>query len=267
LLGVPFAQVRYRHGDTALISKGGGHGSSRATYMGGTAIYRAIEEIIEKGRPIAAQALEAASVDIEFVDGDFQVAGTDRSIGIFAVARLAREHGIRSKDGDIGLDTPHEFTRKAMTYPNGCHVAEVEIDPETGKTTVARYGAVDDYGVIVNPMVAAGQVHGAIAQGIGQALLEHGVYDGASGQLLSGSFMDYAMPRADDLPFFDVAFNGVACVTNPLGVKGCGESGAIAGFPAIANAIGDALAPFDTNSFEGPATAERVWRLIREARH
>jgi carbon-monoxide dehydrogenase large subunit len=117
LLGVPFAQVRYRHGDTALISKGGGHGSSRATYMGGTAIYRAIEEIIEKGRPIAAQALEAASVDIEFVDGDFQVAGTDRSIGIFAVARLAREHGIRSKDGDIGLDTPHEFTRKAMTYP------------------------------------------------------------------------------------------------------------------------------------------------------
>ena len=267
LLGVPFARIRYRHGDTGLISKGGGHGSSRATYMGGTAIYLAVQEIIEKGRPIAAQSLEVAIADIEFADDGFRVAGTDRSIGIFAVARIARERGIRSKDGDIGLDTPREFTREAMTYPNGCHVAEVEIDPETGKTIVARYGAVDDYGVIVNPMVATGQVHGAIAQGIGQALLEHAVYDGASGQLLSGSFMDYAMPRAGDLPFFEVTFNGVACTTNPLGVKGCGEAGAIAGFPAIANAIGDALVPLDTNGFDGPATAERVWRLIQGARH
>jgi carbon-monoxide dehydrogenase large subunit len=263
LLGVPFARIRYRHGDTGIISKGGGHGSSRATYMGGTAIYLAVEEIIEKGRPIAAQALEAAAADIEFADGRFRIAGTDRSIDILAVARIARDSGLRSKDGDIGLDTPREFIREAMTYPNGCHVAEVEIDPQTGKTAVARYGAVDDYGEIVNPMVAAGQVHGAIAQGIGQALLEHGVYDERSGQLLSGSFMDYAMPRADDLPFFDVAFNGVRCTTNPLGVKGCGESGAIAGFPAIANAIGDALAPFDINGFDGPATAERVWRLMK----
>ncbi len=262
LLGVPFSCIRYRHGDTGLISKGGGHGSSRATYMGGTAIYLAVEKIIEKGRPIAEQALEAAAADIEFADRAFRVAGTDRSIDILAVARIARDSGVRSEDGGIGLDTPQEFIRDAMTYPNGCHVAEVEIDPQTGRTAVVRYGAVDDYGEIINPMLAAGQVHGAIAQGIGQALLEHAVYDEASGQLLSGSFMDYAMPRAGDLPNFDVTFNGVPCTTNPLGVKGCGESGAIAGFPAIANAIGDALAPFDTNGFDGPATAERVWRLM-----
>jgi carbon-monoxide dehydrogenase large subunit len=149
-----------------------------------------------------------------------------------------------------------------MTYPNGCHIAEVEIDPETGVVTVDRYTAVDDYGDIVNPMVARGQVHGAIAQGIGQALREHAVYEPGTGQLLAGSFMDYALPRADDLPSFDVAFHGVRCTTNPLGVKGCGEAGAVAAYPAVANAIADALAPLDVNAFDGPATPERVWRLI-----
>ena len=266
LLGVPIEKIRYRHGDTGLISKGGGHGSSRATYMGGTAIFLAIEKIIAKGKSVAAQNLEAAEADIEFADGHYYVVGTDRTLDILTVAKIARSIGVRSEEGNIGLDTPQEFEREFMTFPNGCHVAEVEIDPETGKVTVARYSAVDDYGNIVNPMVASGQVHGAIAQGIGQALLEHAVYDDATGQLLSGSFMDYAMPRADDLPSFDVTFNGVPCTTNPLGVKGCGESGAIAGFPAIANAISDALAPFDAHGFDGPATPERVWRVIQWAR-
>jgi len=262
-LGVAFEQVRYRAGDTDLISKGGGHGSSRATYMGGTAMVMAIEKIVAKGRAVAAAMLEAAEHDIEYADGEFRVAGTDRSVDLFSVAKRAHESGMRDADGNVGLDTAQEFKREAMTYPNGCHVAEVEIDPETGVVRVDRYGGVDDYGEIVNPMVARGQVHGAIAQGVGQALLEHAVYEPGSGQLLAGSFMDYALPRADDLPSFDVRFQGVPCTTNPLGVKGCGENGAIAGYPAVASAIADALAPLDVNSFTGPATPERVWRLMR----
>jgi len=262
LLGVPFDRIGYRAGDTDAISKGGGHGSSRATYMGGTAIFLASEKIVAKGKRVAARALEAAEADIEFAEGRFTVIGTDRSLDLLTVAQVARETGFRGEDGEPGLDTPQEFLRKAMTYPNGCHVAEVEIDPETGAVTVDSYAAVDDYGAVINPMVAQGQVHGAIAQGIGQALLEHAVYEPGSGQLLSGSFMDYALPRADDLPSFDVTFQGVRCTTNPLGVKGCGEAGAIAGYPAVANAIADALAPLDTNAFDGPATPERVWRLI-----
>jgi carbon-monoxide dehydrogenase large subunit len=266
LLGVPFGRVGYRQGDTAIISKGGGHGSSRSTYMGGTAIYLATEKIIEKGRRVAAQALEAAEADIDFVDGQFRVGGTDRALDLFAVARIARDSGMRSGDGGIGLDTAQEYIREAMTYPNGCHIAEVEIDPETGTVAVVRYAAVDDYGEIINPMVAEGQVHGAIAQGIGQALMEQAVYEAGTGQLLSASFMDYAMPRAADLPSFDVTFNGTTCTTNPLGVKGCGEAGAVAAYPAVVSAIGDAIAALnseaDTGNFTGPATPERIWRAI-----
>ena len=266
LLGVPFECIRYRHGDTGLISKGGGHSSSRATYMGGTAIFMAVEKIIEKGLPLAANALEAAEADISFADGEYRVAGTDRAIDVRSVARIARDSGMRSKTGDVGLDTPQEFAREFKTYPNGCHAAEVEIDPDTGKTWVVGYVAVDDYGVMVNPVLVSGQVHGAIAQGVGQALMEKAVYDDSTGQLISGSFMDYAMPRADDLPAFDVKFNGVPCATNPLGVKGSGESGAIAGYPAVSNAISDALARYNVNGFDGPATPERVWRLIQDSK-
>ena len=150
-----------------------------------------------------------------------------------------------------------------MTFPNGAHVVEVEIDPETGQVALVRHAAVDDYGVLVNPMVAAGQAHGAIAQGAGQALLEHALYDPQSGQLIAGSFMDYALPRADDLPPFTLGFNGTRCTTNPLGVKGCGEAGAIALFPAIGNAIRDALAPLGVGGFDGPATPFRVWQALQ----
>jgi len=266
-LGIPFECIRYRHGDTGLISKGGGHGSSRATYMGGTAIFLAIEKIIEKGLPLAANALETAESDITFADGEYRVAGTDLAIDILSIARMARDSGMRSETGDVGLDTPQEFEREFKTYPNGCHVAEVEIDPDTGKTSVVRYTAVDDYGVMVNPVLVSGQVHGAIAQGIGQALMEKAVYDDVTGQLISGSFMEYALPRADDMPAFDVVFNGVPCTTNPLGVKGCGEAGAIAAYPAVSNAVIDALAPYNVTGFDGPATPERVWRLIHESKH
>ena len=255
-LGVPNELIKLRQGDTDLIAHGGGHGSSRATYMGGTAIFRAADEIILKGTRVAAEMLEAAEADIRFADGDFVVTGTDRRVSLLDVAKTAREAG-------APLDTYHFWTREWMTFPNGTHVVEVEIDRETGRVTLERYTAVDDYGVIVNPMVASGQAHGAIAQGSGQALLETAAYDEESGQAIAASFMDYALPRADDLPAFDLGFNSTRCTTNPLGVKGCGEAGAIAAFPAIHNAIHDALAPIGGKNFDGPATPARVWRAMQ----
>jgi len=255
LLGVDDALVLLREGDTDLIPMGGGHGSSRSTYMAGTAIFRAVEEIIAKAKPIAGEALEAAADDIRFEDGSFIVAGTDRSIGLLDVAARARANG-------KPLDTYHAWTRDWMTFPNGAHVVEIEIDGETGAVEIAGYTAVDDYGVVVNPTIAQGQAHGAITQGIGQALMERTAHDD-HGQPLAASFMDYAMPRADDLPFYDHAFNPTRCTTNPLGVKGCGEAGVVAGPPAIANAIVDALAPLGVTRFHGPATPERVWRAMR----
>ena len=257
-LGVPNERIRLRQGDTDLIVAGGGHGSSRATYMGGTAMWRASDRIIAKGTALAADALEAAEADIRFADGSFVVSGTDRAIGLIEVAALGRARG-------EPLDTYHAWTREHLTFPNGAHVVEVEIDRETGRVTLARYTAVDDYGVLVNPMIATGQAHGAMAQGVGQALLEHAAYDPGSGQMVAGSFMDYALPRADDLPSFDLGFNGTPCTTNPLGVKGCGEAGAIAAFPAIANAILDALAPLGVEGIDGPATPDRIWRALQQA--
>jgi carbon-monoxide dehydrogenase large subunit len=202
---------------------------------------------------VAAEALEAAEADIRFEGGEFVVAGTDRHIGLVETAAIGRQKG-------TPLDTYYAWTREWMTYPNGTHVAEVEVDPETGQARLARYTAVDDYGVLVNPMIAAGQAPGAMAQGIGQALLKGVVFDPQSGQPLAASPMDYALPRADDFVAFDLGFNATPCTTNPLGVKGCGEAGAVAGFPAVVNAIADALG---AAPLRGPATAERVWRLLR----
>jgi carbon-monoxide dehydrogenase large subunit len=254
-LGVPNARIRLCQGDTDLIPTGGGHGSSRATYMGGTAIWRASDTIIAKGCRAAADMLEAAETDICFADGRFSVVGTNHSVGLLEVAAHARASG-------TPLDTYHAWTRDHMTYPNGTHVAEVEIDRDTGQVRLARLTAMDDYGVLVNPMVVAGQAHGAIAQGAGHALLEHAVYDG-SGQPIAASFMDYAMPRADDFPPFDLGFNATRCTTNPLGVKGCGEAGAVALFPAISNAVLDALAPLGVTDFAGPATPFHIWQAMQ----
>jgi aerobic carbon-monoxide dehydrogenase large subunit len=258
-LGVPNERIRLVQGDTDAIPAGGGHGSSRATYMGGTAIWRASDEIVTKGIALAADALEAADADIRFEEGRFVVSGTDRAIGLLDVAALGREKG-------RPLDTFHAWKREHMTFPNGAHVVEVEIDRDTGKVELARYTAVDDYGVLVNPMVATGQAHGAMAQGSGQALLEHATYDAASGQMVAASFMDYALPRADDLPSFDLGFNATPCTTNPLGVKGCGEAGAIAAFPAIANAVLDALAPLGVSGYDGPASPARIWQAMKDAK-
>lgn len=256
-IGVPNQLIRLVQGDTDAIPFGGGHGSSRATYMGGTAIFRAADEAVAKGAPIAAEMLQAEADQVTFADGVYSAGG--RSIGILAVAAEARTR-------ETPLDAYHFWTREHMTYPNGTHVAEVEVDSETGVVRLTRYLAVDDYGVLVNPMVAEGQVHGAIAQGVGQALLEEIVTEPGTGQILTGSFMDYALPRADDLPSFDVAFNSIPCATNPLGVKGCGEAGAIAGYPAITLAILDALKPLGVTGWEGAARPETIWRAIQAAR-
>jgi aerobic carbon-monoxide dehydrogenase large subunit len=254
-LGVPNALITLRQGDTDLIPAGGGHGSSRATYMGGTAIWRACEEIVTKGRRVAAQMLEVGEGDVEFDDGRFVVTGTDRSVTLLAVAQEARRQ-------DTPLDTFHAWTREAMTFPSGAHVVEVEIDRATGRTRLVKHTAVDDYGVLVNPMVAEGQAHGALAQGAGQALMERAVYDAASGQPIAASFMDYALPRADDFPPFELHFQGTPCTTNPLGVKGCGEAAAVGVFPAIGNAVADAL---DLPSFDGPATPFLVWQALQRS--
>jgi aerobic carbon-monoxide dehydrogenase large subunit len=258
-LGLPNDMIRLVQGDTDAIPLGGGHGSSRATYMGGTAIWRAADLIIKKGRRVAAEALEAAEADIQFEDGRFVVAGTDRAVDLLQVARIAQDAG-------DPLDTYYAWTREWMTFPNGAHVVEVEVDAETGAVALARYTAVDDYGIMVNPMVASGQAHGAIAQGAGQALLESAIYDPDSGQVLAGSFMDYALPRADDLMPFNLGFHPTRCTTNPLGVKGCGEAGMVGAFPALTNAILDALAPIGVSEIDGPATPCRIWRAIREAK-
>ena len=258
-LGIPDSQIHLCQGDTDLIAMGGGHGSSRATFMAGTAIWRASDEIIAKGTALAADLLEAAEADIRFEEGRFVVSGTDRAVGLLEVAAIGREK-------NRPLDTYHLWKREHLTFPNGTHVAEVEIDRDTGGVRLVRYSGVDDYGVLVNPMVATGQAHGAMAQGVGQALLERTHYDPDSGQLLAGSFMDYALPRADDLPSFDLGFNPTRCTTNPLGVKGCGEAGAIAAFPAIANAILDALAPLGVTHYDGPATPACIWQAMETAR-
>lgn len=254
-LGLPNEVIHLRQGDTDLIPMGGGHGSSRATYMGGTAIWRASEQVVEKGRRIAAVILGADEARLEFADGAFRVPGTNQAIGLLAVAARAREEG-------TPLDTYYAWTREHMTFPNGTHVVEVEIDRDTGRVALVRHTAVDDYGVLVNPMVAAGQAHGAMAQGAGHAMLEQAVYDPESAQPLTGSFMDYTLPRADDLPSFGLDFNGSRCTTNPLGVKGAGEAAMGGIFPAIINAVADAIGRPD---FDGPATGERVWRAMRGA--
>jgi carbon-monoxide dehydrogenase large subunit len=255
-LGIANPKITLRQGDTDLIPIGGGHGSSRATYMGGTAIWRASETIVAKGRRVFAAAVAAAEPDVVFADGNFAVPGTNMAMDLLEVAALAREAG-------TPLDTYHAWTREHLTFPNGTHVVEVEVDPETGMVALVAYVAVDDYGVLVNPMIAAGQAHGAMAQGIGQALLEHAVYDAESGQPVAASLMDYALPRAGDLPSYVLGFNGTRCTTNPLGVKGCGEAGAIAAYPAIGNAILDALAPLGVTDFAGPATPLHVWEAMR----
>ena len=267
LLGQPIEVFRYIQADTAEIPEGNGHGGARSMHMGGAALVKAAEGVIAKGVAIAARLLQASPEQVVFKAGRFVVRSVpERSIDLPAVARAARDAANLPEGLTPGLDTYVWNLLDIITFPNGCHIAEVEIDPETGAVALHRYTAVDDFGNLINPMLTIGQVQGGVAQGIGQALLEQTAYDPESGQLLSGSFMDYALPRADDLPDLDIVLTGIPTNANPLGVKGAGQAGAIAAPQTIISAVLDALAPLGVTHIDMPTTPERVWRAIQEAR-
>jgi carbon-monoxide dehydrogenase large subunit len=262
-LGVPFGRVRLVQGDSDRLVAGGGTGGSRSAMASGNAIAEAAAKVIEKGIRIAAFALETAVVDVEFDRGTFRVAGTDRAIGIMELAARLRDGLDLPDDLPATLDVDHVFSGAPSTFPNGCHVCEVEVDPETGAVRVERYTVVDDFGVLINPMLVEGQAHGGIVQGIGQALMEHTVYDG-EGQLLAGSVMDYALPRAADAPSIAFASHPSPARSNPLGVKGCGEAGCSGALPAVMNAVVDALADRGVRHLDMPATPLRIWRTLAD---
>jgi carbon-monoxide dehydrogenase large subunit len=261
-LGLPFEKIRVMQGDSDVVGFGRGTGGSRSLPVGGLATELAAAKIIEKGKKIAAHKLEAAEADIEFKEGDFRIAGTDRSVSLIDVAKSAFDAAQLPKGMEAGFDEKAHYLPAASTFPNGCHVCEVEIDEDTGRVEIVRFLVVDDFGTVVNPLLLAGQVHGGVGQGVGQALLEGCVYDAGSGQLVTGSFMDYCMPRADDLPAIEFAYNVVKCTTNPMGIKGAGEAGAIGAPPAVINALVDALREHGVEHVEMPATPERIWRAI-----
>ena len=265
-LGVPFDAVQVLQGDSDVVGPGSGSGGSRTATVAGMGVTLAAEAIIERGRRIAAELMEASAQDVVFDAGAFTIAGTDRSVSLREVVAASFESASFPDSNEIGLQATSHYRARQYNYPCGCHVCEVEIDPRTGALELARYTAVNDHGVVINPLLLEGQVHGGIAQGLGQALLEHTVYDPDTGQLVSGSFMDYALPRADDIPEIEFTPNCVPARTNPLGVKGVGESGCTAACPAAMNAIVDALAPLGVIHLDMPATPERLWAACRRAR-
>ncbi|MEJ0019601.1 MAG: xanthine dehydrogenase family protein molybdopterin-binding subunit [Acetobacteraceae bacterium] len=257
--GIPFDDVHYEQGDTDLLSGGKGNGGSGALCIGGAAVSVAVDKVIDKAKQVAAELLEAAAVDVEFDAGRFTIAGTDRSVTLAEVAQAA------TVDGNELVESG-EFTPTAVTFPNGTHICEVEIDPDTGVTEVVRYSAVEELGYVLNPMLVAGQVHGGVVQGVGQAMGEQIVHDPQSGQMLTASFMDYQMPRAADLPELKLATREVPTKVNPLGAKGVGEAGTVGAMAAAMNAVNDALAPLGIRHFDMPATPNRVWAAIVAAR-
>jgi aerobic carbon-monoxide dehydrogenase large subunit len=265
-LGIPFDCIRMIEGDSDRLNFGGGSGGSRSVMLVGAALSESSKIVIERGKQIASHVLEASASDIEYKAGRFVIAGTDRSIGLLELAARLRG-GAKLPDGvPTSLDVDHVVTDPVPSaFPNGCHIAEVEIDPETGATQVVRYSAVNDLGTIVNPLLVEGQIQGGVVQGLGQVLLEQAVYD-SDGQLVTGSFMDYAMPRAHDAPMIDVASHPVPTKSNPLGAKGCGEAGTSGGLPSVANAVIDALSVYGIRHLEMPMTPSRIWHAIQDAK-
>ncbi|MFM2151127.1 MAG: hypothetical protein RLZZ187_3433 [Pseudomonadota bacterium] len=265
-LGVPIANVDIVHGDTAKVPFGMGTYGSRSLAVGGSAMVKAMDKIVAKGKRIAAHLMEASVEDVEFDRGTFRVTGTDKTKTLTDISLAAYvPHNYPIEEIEPGLEETAFYDPKNFTYPGGCHIAEVEIDPETGKVAMVNFTAVDDVGRVINPMIVEGQVQGGVAQGIGQALLESAIYD-AHGQLISGSMMDYTMPRADDLAPVSVATHTTLCTHNPLGVKGCGEVGAIGSPPAVINAVVDALRDYGVRHVEMPATPQKIWNIINGGR-
>src|SRR3954454_13878652 len=265
-LGVPFERIKLKQGDSDELLAGGGTGGSRSMYASGTAIVEGADKVIEQGKQIAGFVLEAAASDIEFKSGRFTIAGTDRSIGIMELAEKLRS-GLKVPEGvPNSLSVKHVSNEPIPSvFPNGCHVAEVEVDPDTGAVEIVKYNSVNDFGTIINPLLVEGQVHGGVVQGIGQALMEKTAYD-ADGQLLTGSYMDYAMPRASDMPEVGFESHPVPAKLNPLGVKGCGEAGCAGALTSVMNAIVNALSDHGVKNIEMPATPERVWKALQDAK-
>jgi carbon-monoxide dehydrogenase large subunit len=264
-LGIPFDRIRLLQGDSDELIAGGGTGGSKSLMASGTAIIAASEKVIEKGREIAAHVLEAAVADVEFSHGRFEIVGTDRFIDIMELATMLRRGLQLPAELPQTLDVQHIHESSPSAFPNGCHIAEVEVDPETGVVEVVKYSMVNDFGVIVNPLLVAGQAHGGVVQGIGQALMERTVFD-EEGQFLTGSFTDYALPRASDAVMFRIDSHPVPAKTNPLGAKGCGEAGCAGSLPAVMNAVVDALSEYGIRHIDMPATPHRIWQAIRQAR-
>jgi carbon-monoxide dehydrogenase large subunit len=264
-LGIPVSKFRLLQGDSDQLKVGGGTGGSKSALVGSQAFLEAGDKLIEQGKQIAAHVMEAAVVDIEFAHGRFAIAGTDRSVSILELADKLRNGLKLPPDIAQSLDVSHISDNPPFSFPNGCHVSEVEIDRETGTIEVVRYFMVNDFGTVINPMLVAGQAHGGVVQGIGQILMEHARYD-EQGQPITGSFMDYAMPRATDAPGFAIENHSVPCKTNRLGVKGCGEAGCAGALPSVMNAIVDALSEVGITHIDMPVTPEKVWRVLNEKR-
>jgi carbon-monoxide dehydrogenase large subunit len=264
-LGVPFDAVNLITGDTDVVEVGGGSHSGRSMRLAGIIMGKASDEIIARGRAIAAHMMEAAEADISFDDGRFTVTGTDRSVGLFEAASVAEEDTSLPADLQGALGAICDETIRIPAYPFGCHVCEVEIDTDTGALDLVAYAGVDDVGRAINPLILHGQAHGAIVQGLGEAMFELCHYDADSGQMLSASFMDYAMPRADDMPSFVTEISEVPSTTNPLGIRAGGEGGTTPALSVLVNAIVDALSEFGVRHVEMPTTPEKIWRAIHEA--
>jgi carbon-monoxide dehydrogenase large subunit len=264
-IGIDPDDVHFIDGDTDRVAFGMGSNGSRSMVTGGTALVIAADKVIEKGKKIAAQMMEVAVEDIAFADAKFSVAGTDKSVTLKQVAMAAFQPARLPKGLEPGLIEAATYAPEFATYPNGCHVCEVEIDPDTGHVDLVSYLVVDDVGTVINPLTLAGQIHGGVAQGMGQILMEQIVYDPSSGQLLTASFMDYAMPRADTMCAVRIVSNPVPTASNLLGAKGAGEAGCVGALPAVMNAVMNALAPLGVRELDMPATSARVWRAIRDA--
>jgi carbon-monoxide dehydrogenase large subunit len=264
-LGIHPDRVQYLQGDTDKVAIGEGSGGSRTATIGGSAVFLATEKIVAKAKAIAAHLLEAAEADITSADGVFAIAGTDRSVSLAEIARVAWDPPSLPDGMEPGLVASAAYSAKQQNFPNGVHICELEIDPDTGTVEILKYSVVDDVGTVMNPLLLEGQIAGGIVQGVGQILMEDIHFDGESGQLVTGSFMDYAMPRAGDLSGFHCESNPVPTKTNPLGVKGAGEAGAVGAMPAVGNALVDALTPLGIRDVPMPATPERLWRAIRAA--
>ncbi len=265
-LGIPMEQIRFLQGDTDRVAFGRGTYASGSAIIGGNALKAAVDQIVAKAKPIASFLLEASPDDLEFREGKFRIVGTDRAVNLQDVARWTYHPARLPKHLRNGLEASAYFAADPPGFPNGCHICEVEIDPETGEVTIDRYTAVDDFGRLINPLIVNGQVHGALTQGLGQALGESIVFD-ATGQPLTASFMDYCMPRANDVPAFRLAFHEQPCLTNPLGVKGAGEGGCVAAPPAVINAVLDALRPLGVQHIDMPTTPRAVWQALKKQAH